>query len=410
MNDNLKIKSRREFIRNGVTGLAGAIVAPAKLKKGSGTPEYAQKDRKFIYRTLGKTGIKVPIVSMGTYDATGVVKAALDAGITHIDTSADYNEGNDERMFGDVFKGRPRDSYVIGTSIGMWQFRKAEQIKEAITPEKLREYIEGSLERLALDYIDIYYLGGVMHAEIALYEPYVKILQEYKKAGKLGWLGVTTHANEPEIIRTCTDSGIYDVVLTAQNFRKKNKGEITEAVAYAAGKGMGIVAMKTQAGVYWDRKEKKKMINMTAALKWVLQDENIHTAIPSFKTLDQMNELLSVMENLEMTPQEKADLQPEQEALATGMFCSQCEECLPQCPADLDIPTLMRSYMYAFGYNSPYKARKTLDHLDLVNIPCNTCTPCKVRCSSGFDVKGKITDIARIKDVPPEFLGGLPPV
>jgi predicted aldo/keto reductase-like oxidoreductase len=366
----------------------------------------AKKERKFIYRTLGKTGIKLPIVSMGTYDATGVAKAALDAGITHIDTSADYNEGNDERMFGEVFKGRPRESYVVGTSIGMWQFRKAEQIYEAISPQKLRDYIEGSLKRLGLDYIDIYYLGGVMHKEIALHEPYVKILQEYKKAGKLLWLGVTTHANEPEIIRTCTDSGIYDVILTAQNFRKKNRDEITKAVAYAAGKGIGIAAMKTQAGVYWDRREKKKMINMKAALKWVMQDENIHTAIPSFKNIDQMNELLSVMENLELTPQEKADLQSEKTASATGMFCSQCEECLPQCPADLDIPTLMRSYMYAYGYGAPAKARKALDHLDLANIPCHDCSTCSVTCSSGFDVKGKITDIARIKAVPTEFLAG----
>ncbi len=406
MNDNRKIKSRRDFLKNGVTGLAGVVMAPTILKKDSKTFGSVINNKKIIYRTLGKTGIKLPVVSMGTYDATGVTKAALDAGIVHIDTSADYNEGNDERMFGKVFKGRPRDSYVIGTSIGMWQFRKAEQIKEAITPQKLRDYIEGSLERLALDYIDIYYLGGIMHKEIALYEPYVKILKEYKKAGKLRWLGVTTHSNEPEIIRTCTDSGIYDVVLTAQNFRKKNKDDITKAVAYAASKGIGIVAMKTQAGVYWDKREKKKMINMKAALKWVLQDENIHTAIPSFKTVAHMNELLSVMKNLTLTPQEKADLQPEKTALATGMFCSQCEECLSQCPADLDIPTLMRSYMYAFGYNSPYKAKKTLDHLDLVNIPCNDCASCKVMCSSGFDVKRKITDIARIKDVPTEFLGG----
>jgi predicted aldo/keto reductase-like oxidoreductase len=406
MTDKPEIKSRREFLRNGVAGLAGVAVAPTVLKSSGSVFGSAKKDKKFIYRTLGKTGIKVPIVSMGTYDATGVVKAALDAGIMHIDTSADYNEGNDERMFGEVFKDLPRNSFVIGTSIGMWQYRKAEQIKEAISPQKLRDYIEGSLERLALDYIDIYYLGGVMHKEIALYEPYVKILKEYKKAGKLRWLGVTTHANEPEIIRTCTDSGIYDVVLTAQNFRKKNKDEITKAVAYAAGKGMGIVAMKTQAGVYWDRRKKKNLINMKAALKWVLQDENIHTAIPSFKTVEHMAELLSVMENLELTPQEKADLQPAKTAMATGMFCSQCEECLPQCPGDLDIPTLMRSYMYAFGYGSPAKARKALDHLDLANLPCHECTSCSVVCSSGFDVKGKITDIARIKAIPLEFLVG----
>ncbi|MGD9347516.1 MAG: aldo/keto reductase [Candidatus Aminicenantes bacterium] len=404
MSENASVKSRRNFIRNGFTGLAGAVLAPSVIKTGKKTACLREKDRKFIYRTLGKTGIKLPIVSMGTYDATGVVNAALDAGIVHIDTSADYNEGNDERMFGEVFKNRPRDSFVIGTSIGMWQYRKAEQIKNTIDEKTLRDYIEGSLERLALDSIDIYYLGGVQHKEIALYEPYLEVLKEYKKAGKLRYLGVTTHSNEPEIIRTATDSGIYDVVLTAYNFRKNNRKEIKEAIAYAAGKGMGIAAMKTQAGVYWDRREKKQMINMKAALKWALQDENVHTAIPSFKNVDQLNEALSVMEDLTLTPQEKADLKLGQAEASTAMFCSQCEECLPQCSAGVDIPTLMRSYMYAFGYQSPGKARETLDNMKIKSVPCVNCESCSVVCSSGFDIKRKASDIARILNVPEEFL------
>ena len=399
-------KSRRSFIRNSFAGLTGAVIAPAFISKREGTSGSQQEDRKFIYRTLGKTGLKLPIVSMGTYNATSVANVALDSGIKHIDTSADYHEGNDERTFGEVFKGRPRDSFVIGTSIGMWQFRQVDQIKQAITEQKLRDYIEGSLKRLDLDFIDIYYLGGVMHKEIVEHEPYLNILREYKQAGKLHFLGVTTHANEPEIIRAATDSGVFDVVLTAQNFRKTNKEEIKQAVAYAAGKGMGIVAMKTQAGVYWDRREKKQMINMKAALKWALQDENIHTAIPSFQNSDQLFEALSVMENLTLTPEEEADLKLNQEGSSTGLFCSQCQECVPQCPANLDIPTLMRGYMYAYGYHQPAKARETIDLTGLTNLPCNNCSTCSVVCPSGFDVKLKVTDIARLKTVPREFLMG----
>ncbi|UCC39267.1 MAG: aldo/keto reductase [Candidatus Aminicenantes bacterium] len=405
MSNNIKNRSRRNFIRNGFTGLAGAILVPTVIRKDRESISLQKKGKKFIYRTLGKTGIKLPIVSMGTYNATAVTNVALDAGIVHIDTSADYNKGNDERMFGEVFKKRPRDSFVIGTGIGMWQFRKADQIKNTISNKTLRDYIEGSLQRLDLDNIDIYYLGGIQHKEIVEHEPYLKILKEYKKAGKLRFLGVTTHANEPEIIRTATDGGVFDIVLTAYNFRKKNRKEIKEAVAYAAGKGMGIVAMKTQAGVYWDRK-KKEMINMKAALKWALQDENIHTAIPSFKNSDQLYEALSVMENLKLTPQEKADLKLNQGSSSTGLFCSQCEECIPQCPADLDIPTLMRSYMYAYGYESPAKARETLDYTGLSNVPCINCSSCSVKCTSGFDIKKKVTDIVRLKDVPEEFLAG----
>ncbi|MFC1492325.1 4Fe-4S dicluster domain-containing protein [candidate division KSB1 bacterium] len=146
------------------------------------------------------------------------------------------------------------------------------------------------------------------------------------------------------------------------------------------------------------------MINQKAALKWVLQDENIHTAIPSFKNTDQMYEDLSVMENLTLTDQELADLKLDKGNSSTTLFCSQCEECIPQCPKDLDIPTIMRSYMYAYGYEQPAKARETLSYSGLTGDPCSDCPECSVECASGFDVKKKVTDIARLNDVPQEFL------
>lgn len=407
MTDRKMNTGRRDFIKNGMTGLAGAIIVPSLLKGENKISELQEKERKFVYRILGNTGIKLPVVSMGTYDATSLAEEALDAGIVHIDTSADYNEGNDERMFGRLFKGRPRDSFVIGTSIGMWQFRNsAKQVFDAISPEKLKETFDGSFERLQLDFIDIYYLGGIQFKEIIGNEPYLKVLRELKKSGKAKFMGITTHANEPEIIRLAADSDVFDVVLTRYNFRMNHVDEMNKAIQYAADKGMGIVAMKTQAGVYWDQKIKKEKINQKAALKWALQNENIHTAIPSFKNLDHLYEDLSVMEDLTLTTQEKADLRLEKgpQPSSTGLFCSECSECLKQCPHDLDIPTAMRSYMYAYGYEQPAKARKTLDDVNISSIPCDDCQTCRVKCPSGFDVKAKVIDIARLKAVPKEFL------
>jgi len=66
--------------------------------------------------TLGRTGIKVPIVGIGavSYDQ-GICRRALDLGIRHIDTSSQYRNGNHEKMLGEALKGRPRDSFVIAT-------------------------------------------------------------------------------------------------------------------------------------------------------------------------------------------------------------------------------------------------------------------------------------------------------
>jgi len=64
----------------------------------------------------------------------------------------------------------------------------------------------------------------------------------------------------------------------------------------------------------------------------------------------------------------------------------------------------MRSYMYAYGHRNLRHALYTLNTVDLPSKPCDTCDKCSVDCIAGFDVKRKIQDIARLKDVPPEFL------
>ncbi len=391
-------------MKKGMTGLAGAVLAPTVFTNRRFYTEPQEKQRKFVYRTLGKTGIKLPVVSMGTYNATSITKEALEAGIVHIDTSADYHRGNDEKMFGNLLKDRSRDSYIMGTSIGMWQYtRSADQVKNAVSAQRIKDSLSGSLERLQTDFVDIYYLGGIQHKEVMEYKPYLEALRDIKNSGKARFIGVTTHTNEPEIIRLAADSDVYDVVLTKYNFRMNHKNEVKKAIKYAAEREMGVVAMKTQAGVYWD-KARTEMINQKAALKWVLQDENVHTAIPSFKNTDQLYEDLSVMEDLNLSARELADLRLDKGNSSTALFCSQCTECIPQCPNDLDIPTIMRSYMYAYGYEQPAKARETLEYSGLTGDPCSDCEICSVKCSSGFDVKCKVSDIARLKAVPEEFL------
>ncbi len=403
-----RFTSRREFLKKGATGLAGAAFLPA-LARSRPLHETQSKDRKFICRTLGRTGLRLPIVSMGATNAINLVNTALEEGIVHIDTSSIYENGNHERMLGEVLKTLSRDSFVIATSAAWENFVKDsdppfEKIREKFNPKILKEEIEGSLKRLSLDYIDIYYIANVYSREFALYEPYMKVCENFKKEGKTRFIGITTHRNEPEVIWAAVESKVWDVVLTAYNFRKTYYKEIRAAVREAATAGLGVVAMKTQAGVYWDKARTQK-INMKAALKWVLQDENVHTAVPAFANHEEMMKDLSVMEDLTLTPEEKQDLKLGEELGFSGLYCQHCGSCRGQCGGDIDIPTLMRSYMYAFGYQDLKKARDTLRSWTSSDIPCNNCQRCKVQCSLGFDVKSRALDIARILEVPEEFLG-----
>ena len=97
----------------------------------------------------------------------------------------------------------------------------------------------------------------------------MKAFEKLKTSGKARFVGVGTHSNEPEVIRAAAESGFWDVILTAYNFRQSHREDVRAAIGQAAKAGLGVVAMKTQAGVYWDGTRRK--INMKAALKWVLQ-------------------------------------------------------------------------------------------------------------------------------------------
>ncbi len=403
MNEKKNIK-RRNFIKLGMTGLAGIGVAPAVLKGKVNASVYTQKkDRKFIYRTLGKTGIKLPIVNMGVMNADNpnLVAAALDAGIVYLDTAWGYQRGRNEEMIGSVIKGRARDSYVIGTKVpGMPRERKTGYLTPETDPKNFHKLFDECLKRLGLEYVDILYLHNIKRGQDAQFEPLLKALEKEKKRGRAKFIGVTAHTREPEVIRAAIETKVYDVFLTGYNFKKDYQEDLKAAVAEAAEAGLGIVAMKTQAGVYWD-KEKIDPINMKAALKWALNDPNIHTAIPGFTTFDQMELDLSVMEDLTLTAQEIKDLRLETKT--GGLYCQQCEQCLPQCKQGLPIPDLMRSYMYAYGYKNLEAAHELVTSFDLLDNPCGDCSDCAVSCAKEFNVKERITDISRLKNLPADF-------
>ena len=128
-----------------------------------------------------------------------------------------------------------------------------------------------------------------------------------KKSGKAKHVGVSTHRNEPEVILAAVESGVYEVVLTSINFMQDHYEELKQAIAKANAAGVGIVAMKTMAGGFHD-KERTKPINCKAALKFVLQDKNVTTAIPGITNFDQLAMNVNVAHNLEMTQEEKNDL------------------------------------------------------------------------------------------------------
>jgi hypothetical protein len=302
-------------------------------------------------------------------------------------------------MFAEVTKGRPRDSFIIGVKVPFPTDPATGLYKEEVTTEAFLKKFEFGLKCLNMEYVDVLYHYAVSRKESAFYEPIMKAMEKARKEGKTRFLGISAHMNVPEVVQTAADSNFYEVVIAAYNIKQKNHLQVREAIDKAAGAGLGVIAIKVIRG---GLKEGEKPVAPRASLKWALQDPNVHATIPAFGTFEEMNEDLSVMDDLTLTDPEKEDLK--RAASSTGLYCQGCGECLGQCVAQLPIPDLMRAYMYAYGYRQPALAKDFVASLGLPRSICQDCGQCSVKCSIGFNVAAKIRDIARLRDVPSGFL------
>ncbi len=390
--------NRRDFLRSGIAGLGSFIfLPPEKYTPVTMFLTKTEKQEKLPFRVLGNTGIRVPVISMGVMNTSNpaLVRAALEAGMSFLDTAQTYQRGTNETMIGEVLKGRPRDSFVIATKARLPQNPNTGLYIEGATEEAYAKKIDTSLKNLGLDYVDIYYHHNVWVKEAALYEPIIKALEKAKKAGKTRFIGITTHRNEPEVIQAAIESKVYDVVLTAYNFRQKHAEEVKQAIARAAGAGLGIVAMKTIGGNVRGAYGSEE-INAQVGLKWALKDPNVHTIIAGFTTFEQLELDLKVMQDFSFTWPEIKYLQANKGI--SLYYCQGCGRCLIQCRANLPIPELMRAYMYAFSYQNIMAAQELLLSLNLPYELCKDCLACSVKCANNWKVAERIGQVVSLRE------------
>ena len=114
MGQNMK---RREFIGKAAFGLVSAGLSTPFAKKVVAGQEQPPK---IIYRTLGRTDLRIPIVSFGVMnsDSPDLIQRSLDMGINHLDTANVYLRGNSERVIGEVLeRSGSRDKVYVATKM-----------------------------------------------------------------------------------------------------------------------------------------------------------------------------------------------------------------------------------------------------------------------------------------------------
>ena len=352
----------------------GGAVASQFL--GGLPPTHAEKKPTLEYRTLGKTGLKVTVVSMGVMNCSNpaVLHRAFDLGINFYDTADCYMRGHNEEMVGKAFESKRQKVFI--------------QTKVHVHDEKqMRTSVERSLRRLQTDYVDVLVWHGHSSPEEVSDPRLFEFMSKMKKEGKTRFAGFSTHRNMAALLREAAKSNFHDVALVSYNFTHSK--DLKEAVALAAQTGIGIVAMKTQAGGY----KKAKMEGLSphqAALKYILVDQNVTAAVPGVTTMEQIEECAAVMGS-SLSKKDTSELK-QYHSFLQGRICTMCGGCKGECPYGVLRSDLLRVVMYYDGYQNNGLIEEALEKTQLLKSieQCSGCPTCSVICRRGVDMKAQI--------------------
>jgi aryl-alcohol dehydrogenase-like predicted oxidoreductase len=175
-------------------------------------------------RKLGSQGLEASAQGLGCMgmsafygdrddgESTQTIHRALELGVTLLDTAEMYGPHLNEELIGNAVEGRDRDSFVLATKFGIKRDMDADPptMSNDGTPENVRASIEGSLQRLQMDHVDLYYLHRV-DPDVPAEETF-GALGELVSEGKVRYLGISEAS--PETIRKAHEAAPLSAVQT----------------------------------------------------------------------------------------------------------------------------------------------------------------------------------------------------
>ena len=199
------------------------------------------------YRILGRTGLRVSAVGLGTMvhaghfgpmddsESLSAIETAIDLGVNFIDTSDAYGAGYSETLLGQALRGK-RDKVILATKGGNVMVGP-ERGKRNFTTDYISRVMDESLKRLQTDYVDLYQLHNPTVDVIERGEVW-EVLERAKKAGKIRHYGVSINTIEEGI--AAVNGGRSDTVQLEYNLLAQEPAEKIFPLAQKA--NVGIIA------------------------------------------------------------------------------------------------------------------------------------------------------------------------
>ncbi len=353
------------------------------------------------YRPLGRTGLQMSDISMGTGEPPPVslILRAIDRGINYIDTAPDY--GRAEEVVGQALKKTKHRQVIVATKFCL----PGPYPNHLPTRARKKDYIralEGSLRRLQREWVDFVFVHAIGEQSKDIQQERARLFSEemlsavevLKRQGKMRFLAVSSHGPyhmEPLLFEAIR-SGYFDLIMTAFNFMKFP--QLPEVIKEAHRRGIAVIAMKTLAGAKQMRIRKKDTPFALAALRWVLKHPELSGLVITFRSISQLNLYLRAS-GTEFTSKDMAILDRYERLLSKSYCRPGCSLCEEYCPEGVSVANIMRYRHYMANYGQRALALEAYRRVEKDGSACVNCKdrPCEMACPFGIEIAGLLSEV-----------------
>lgn len=372
------------------------------------------------YREFGNTGERISALGFGCMrlpevERDGVwsvdqdktdemLRAAFALGVNYFDSAYYYCHNNSEAAVGRAVKPF-RDKVLLSTKCPMGDEMKRRG--------DYRRFLETSLRRLDTDYVDFYHFWAIGRRVFDDKIIGMGLLEEAlraKEEGLIRHISFSFHDEVRHIRHIIDTAGVMETMLVQYNLLDRSHEEM---IAYAAEKGLGVVAMgpvgggrlAAPAGLYEKLTGKRSTASYELALRFVLGNQNISCALSGMETLEMVQANARIAGNEKpMDEQEWAQIAQAMEEIKKfgELYCTGCGYCQP-CPQNIKIPHLFQLYTYYNVYGLTEYARKAFadyranpaQHGNLLDA-CVSCGRCEKKCPQRLPILRELQKVEAV--------------
>jgi hypothetical protein len=336
--------------------------------------------------------------------AIPILRRAFELGVNYFDTAPYYCKSESEIVLGKALKGL-RDRVYVSTKNPL----------EDATAGTFRRFLETSLRKLDMEYVDFYHMWGISWAkytENAVDAPGGPLdeARKAKEEGLIRHISFSFH-DKPEILQRFIETGHFESMTVQYNLLDRAN---ENAILLAASRGMGVVIMGPVAGgrLAETSPEIRKLLpkgvsgSPELSLRFVLSHPGVHVALSGMGTIQMVEENAATAGREEpLSAGERAEIARtmEQMAALADLYCTGCGYCMP-CPNDVNIPE-------NFKYMNLYRVYGIVDYARrayarLLNQPdswpkglkadaCIQCGECEPKCPQHIPIIQQLEEVAR---------------